>query len=562
MNTRPLPGLARTAAAAALAAGLLAGAPTASAAAPAGEVRLQTSTSVTVFPVGEVGDDTSSAFTVSLVGDTGTSGRPGLVTVDTSGLSHVAKVGWPDGCQVTGAVGTCTVPVLAADAVYSPSSYLFLRLRGADDGAPGASGSIKVTGTVDGRPVRDSPGTSTVSVGTYSQLMTRTLAPEQALRPGDKVDSRFVLWNRTGAEIKGVETELATTVGLKTVSSLPKNCSADTLAGHHVYYHCSFPDAVLAPGQAYTLSEPLAVVAGATGMHESLHTKAYAGAKLPAAGGTAPAVQLVKDSDHPVPTDLGRSRPASTVEVRNHTDLQVTGSRVQGPVGSTVDATVTVTNSGPAWINNGPGADGTYLPPLTVTVPDGTTAVAIPDRCVRTDAPYGADRTGGRTYECYWPTYLLFPGVKNSLSFRLRIDRPVTNSLGTATLPTNARNYLPLSYFGDDPSNDSAVVSVSSGQNPSASPTPAPTGSPKPPATAPAGSPTGGGGTTTSTRPATATTPRTPAGPGTTSPAGTSLAFTGGGSGMGTTAAVGVGVTALGGLLAFWAARRRRGAHR
>ena len=96
--------------------------------------------------------------------------------------------------------------------------------------------------------------------------------------------------------------------------------------------------------------------------------------------GTAPAAKLVERPGSVLTGSSSGSPDYAEARVRvnaaNTADFQVSGARLKGRVGDTIDLQVKFTNAGPAWVLVEPG------PPvptrILIKIPPGTTAVKAP----------------------------------------------------------------------------------------------------------------------------------------------------------------------------------------
>ncbi|MFR9777970.1 LPXTG cell wall anchor domain-containing protein [Micromonospora sp. MS34] len=156
--------------------------------------------------------------------------------------------------------------------------------------------------------------------------------------------------------------------------------------------------------------------------------------------------------------DNNWSSLAVTVTGKNSTDLEALGAKVSGKAGDTVTATVGVRNNGPATLDYSRGdSPVTYL---TLDVPEGTTAVAVPQSCL----PENGDEQGepgepkARHYRCFFEPFLK-AGDKATLDFSLRIDKVIANATGLVKV--NVPCPCDGGFSQDlKPSNDTAKVVV------------------------------------------------------------------------------------------------------
>jgi hypothetical protein len=313
------------------------------------------------------------------------------VTVDASGLKGVADVRLEQehGCTVTGAVAVCD-----EDELYNGSIRnidVGVALSAADGAEGGDHGTITVTGKGDG--LAFTSRTIDVLVGAPEYRMRRLHEPE-GFQAGDTYAAPLAFRN-VGALDGGKATlRVYGSRGL-TFPQEFSNCwygvedPDDLIRMRHVVV-CTFTGHFEA-GQAYRLSTPMKVATADfalrdnLGYHVDRQTRAEAlknvedvhqgsGAvltlKKAGSGGT-----YVKYSELDFPT-------------HNTYDLDLTGDRVDGAKGETVEATVTLANHGPAWFAALRSGGEPIV--FTVDVPDGATVTDVPDGC----RPKGVDGPG------------------------------------------------------------------------------------------------------------------------------------------------------------------------
>ncbi|GAB3381635.1 hypothetical protein GCM10027452_35070 [Micromonospora halotolerans] len=127
---------------------------------------------------------------------------------------------------------------------------------------------------------------------------------------------------------------------------------------------------------------------------------------------------------------------------KNGTDLEALGTSVNGAAGATVKATFGLRNNGPATLDyNRAGSSVTYL---NFDVPQGTTAVAVPENCIT--------RNGDEWGE-------LKAGDSEMLDFSLRVDKVIANATGPVKI--NVTCQCDGGFTRDlKPANDTAKVVV------------------------------------------------------------------------------------------------------
>jgi LPXTG-motif cell wall-anchored protein len=147
-----------------------------------------------------------------------------------------------------------------------------------------------------------------------------------------------------------------------------------------------------------------------------------------------------------------------TATGKNGTDLEALGTSVTGAAGATVKATFGLRNNGPATLDyNRAGSSVTYL---SFDVPQGTTAVAVPENCItRNGDEWGEPgQPGQRHYFCYFGS-VLKAGDSEMLDFSLRVDKVIANATGPVKI--NVTCQCDGGFARDlKPANDTAKVVV------------------------------------------------------------------------------------------------------
>ncbi|MGC1212232.1 MAG: LPXTG cell wall anchor domain-containing protein [Micromonospora sp.] len=156
--------------------------------------------------------------------------------------------------------------------------------------------------------------------------------------------------------------------------------------------------------------------------------------------------------------DNNWSSLAVKVTGKNSTDLEAIGDELTGKAGDKVKATVGVRNNGPATLDYSRGGSAVTI--MSVDVPQGTTAVAVPQNC----APVNGDewdepgKPGARHYGCYFDPFLK-AGDTATLDFELRIDKVIANATGTVKI--NVPCACDGGFYSDlKPANDTAPIVV------------------------------------------------------------------------------------------------------
>ncbi|WP_018217906.1 LPXTG cell wall anchor domain-containing protein [Salinispora vitiensis] len=142
----------------------------------------------------------------------------------------------------------------------------------------------------------------------------------------------------------------------------------------------------------------------------------------------------------------------------NSTDLEAIGTELSGEKDAEIQATFGFRNNGPAALDYGRvGAPATYL---NVDIPQGTTAVEVPDTCAPLDGDQVGDwgKPGAAKYRCN-TSYLSKVGEEQTFELTLRIDEVIADAAGAVQVnaPCECDG-----GFDDDlkPANDEAAILI------------------------------------------------------------------------------------------------------
>ncbi|MEU6352436.1 hypothetical protein ABZ896_24450 [Streptomyces sp. NPDC047072] len=273
-------------------------------------------------------------------------------------------------------------------------------------------------------------------------LLLGTIAPINGVRPGSTFEPPVTFENQGSQALEKVWLRYTVTQGLD-YADVPSNCvrwdigSYDELPARS-QMTCEFDQAVK-PGVVYA-PEKLTLKALDRALYDDLDVAVGSydfgpdeGASRPVRG-TAPVGKLVERPGS-VPSGSSSAGDHDYVEARvrvnavNTADFQVSGARLEGRVGDTVDLQVKFTNAGPAWVLVEPG------PPVPTRVliklPLGTTAVKAPH----------CEKPAAGTYSCFVAQGWVEEDDVNTYSFKLKIDKVVAGAKGSAALTADSRPY-------------------------------------------------------------------------------------------------------------------------
>jgi hypothetical protein len=268
------------------------------------------------------------------------------------------------------------------------------------------------------------------------------IAPISGVQPGSTFEVPVRFSNQGSKALKKVWLRYTVTQGLD-FADVPSNCVRWDIGSYDespakTQMTCEFDQAV-EPGVVYTPKKLFLKALDRT-LYDDLDVAVgdydfgpdSDGAHGPVRG-TAPAAKLV---GRPGPDPTGNNsvshgyvETTTRVNTANTADFQVSGARLKGRVGDTVDLQVQFTNAGPAWVLVEPG------PPvptrMLIKIPSGTTAVKAPN----------CKKPAAGTYECFIAQGWVEEDHVDTRSFKLRIDKAVAGAKGSVALTADSRPY-------------------------------------------------------------------------------------------------------------------------
>lgn len=355
----------------------------------------------------------------------------GFCTAPTAGELHCA-LPWELDLDEHGTVGT-----------------FGLLLTATAEAAIGAEGQLRVTFAADGfDPVSHS---ARIRVGEAVDLATDGESTEVSAAPGAAFTAPLTVRNAGETTIQGAHAVFFNDYAIRATERF-SNC---TYTGDQLR-SCRF-DQPLAAGHGYTAELPYTLRADtwAPG-HEYGEISWMTGAEFedyvayltsqgadlgePGDGGvlTLAEVEGFQAQDAQADTDPYNNSASVIVVVtgENRADLAALGDTVAGAAGELVTVTPGLVNEGPAVVDQ--RRSGSPVTNIRVTVPTGTTAVAVPDNCVPVDGDGGpngdlAGEPGARTYQCY-STPFIAVHERQTLEFTLRIDEVIADAAGSVEI--------------------------------------------------------------------------------------------------------------------------------
>ncbi|MFE0252308.1 hypothetical protein [Streptomyces sp. NPDC059010] len=405
--------------------------------------------------------------------------------------------------------------------------------------------------------------TPAVAADTAPGLVLGEMAPFEGVKPGSTFEVPATFTNTGTEALDKVWLSYTVSHGLNH-TDLPSNCTAWKIWGFDeipvsTQAVCKF-DQTVKPGVVYAAESDMRVDALDSALYDTVRVAVTANDNAPGdeassgpVQGTGPALKLVERPDA-TPAAPGSAEhedwDAQTVKVTaaNTADFLVTGDRLKGRVGDTVDLKLKFTNAGPGWVYN--GTVGIPLTHVLIKMPAGTSVTKGNGYC---------DKQSSGTYECGISQAWVNEGEGETYTFKLKIDKAVQGAKGSVALEAKSRP------FDDNKANDKADITldVTGGGSTGGSGSTGSTGGSG--STGGAGTTGGSGSTGDSSGGGSATGGTSTTGDSTTGSTGSTtvsgdLASTGSGSTLpvagAAAAAVGIGTGAV--LLV----RRRRAAHR
>ena len=386
----------------------------------------------------------------------GTALRGVKVAVDASALKGAVELSLGKDCTFTSADHQhelCTLGNLPLGSFngLGPAAEFSVGVRAAVGAVAGRQGNVtfKVTATnaVEETSPHDYLG---VTVGNGPDLAINDLGSVIKTPAGKTTALPLKVTNLGSTDAKGVIIGLHDQVGHATIPGNFSNCVYDSYQGGVRDVVCSFPDAVVKPGQTFELRTPFSVAlpAGAHGdqiqYYAGLSDDDWIG-KPTGTKGTGSALQLVQV------TSAGRAlatpNPSQDIDAYNNlyytdidtgivSDVAAVGGTVNGVVGKVSTVMVSTRNSGnttfKSLTNIGPGLPegtlGTY-----VTFPSDVKVTSIPKACVVEES--GPEGSGSSTpdnhqdYACATQKTVA-PGQAVSFAFGIKPLRAFSGDWG------------------------------------------------------------------------------------------------------------------------------------
>jgi hypothetical protein len=369
------------------------------------------------------------------------------VAVDASTLKGVVQLQLPGGCAYTKDQlhATCSLGNLSGGY-----GALSVGVRAAVGAKAGAQGGVvfKVTATnaveqtFPGQPADNVP----VSVADGPDMVVNNLGNGITTPAGRTTALPLRITNLGSEAAKGVVVFIRDQAGRVTIPGNADNCVYEYYSGGQHGAQCTFPAAVVEPGQTFEVSAPFSVDAP-TGAHGD---QIFYGAGLTGDSwigtpsgkvGKGPALKLVAV---PSAVPVVKTAQSAAVDIDTNDDFHYTylntgvitqiaaaGGSFHGTVGKVTTAWAGAHNNGNTPIRTltqlGPGVKGTIA--VFVDFPGSVKVVSAPKGCtIQTAGPgAGAFPDGPTTaYECV-TSVVLAPGKSAWFGFGIRPLKAMTN---------------------------------------------------------------------------------------------------------------------------------------
>lgn len=287
-----------------------------------------------------------------------------------------------------------------------------------------------------------------------AELVFEQGEPIDGVRPGDSVDVPFAVKNKGDAPATRVVLYLSGSQGLaydkKYSNCVYEDAPAQDEGPAQVNAVCDI-EQTLEPGVVYEPAEPIGLNVLDRALYERLGVNILAGVDTfpegtQHGGGADPVLKLVERTAPEAPGTVHGGELATGITAENTADFALTGSKVKGAAGRTVDAEVTFANKGPAWARNDVyGPIGVF----DVGIPEGTTVTKVPEFC---------EPAGAATYRCTTPYNYADEDSERAYVFGLRIDKVVANATGAVAFVKGDHHWGTLPFDKNRANNKAEII--------------------------------------------------------------------------------------------------------
>lgn len=291
-------------------------------------------------------------------------------------------------------------------------------------------------------------------------VFEQTATPIEGVEPGDSTEVSFAVKNRGDAPATRVVLYLGGSQGLAYAEKY-SNCvyeqePAQDEGPAHTNAVCDI-EQTLAPGAVYEPAEPIGLELLDRALYERLDVNILAGVDTfpdgtQHGGGADPVLTLVERTAPEAPGTVHGSELGIDITAENTADFALSGSKVRGAAGRTVDAKVTFANKGPAWARNDVyGPIGVF----DVGIPEGTKVTKVPEFCEPAES--------AATYRCTTPYNYTDEDSERGYVFGLRIEKVIANATGKVAFVKGDHHWGTLPFDRNRTNNEAKIVVNESG---------------------------------------------------------------------------------------------------
>ncbi|MHA6762422.1 COG1361 family protein [Streptacidiphilus sp. PAMC 29251] len=360
------------------------------------------------------------------------------VAVDGSALKGFAELALPQGCAYT----TDHLHELCSLGDAQAGFYtLDVGVRATTGAVAGRHGDVRFKVTAGNATEESSgePDSVGVTVGNGPDLAINDLGSEIKAPAGATTELPIQVTNLGSSDAKGVTVYVHDDYEIATVPGNFNNCTYETEAGAHRGVECTFPDAVVKPGESYALATPFAVTVPAGGHADAISygdgplsdSPPGDGSGTKGTGGVLALVKVVHPQGNaavPDPgTDIDEYNNYNTTGLDTGivADASGIGGTVNGTVGKVSSATVGVRNTGtvPLSVLRQIGEQGKGTVGVYVDFPGEVAVTSVPSACKTVQAgPDGMVASGDsvpHAYACQ-TSRVLKPGQQATFTFGIK----------------------------------------------------------------------------------------------------------------------------------------------
>lgn len=286
-------------------------------------------------------------------------------------------------------------------------------------------------------------------------VFEQTAEPIEGVKPGDSTEVSFAVKNKGDAPATRVVLYLSGSQGLEYAKKY-SNCVYEEAPAQdegpaQTNAVCDI-EQTLEPDVVYEPGEPIGLKLLDRALYERLNVNILAGADTfpdgtQHGGGADPVLKLVERTTPEVPGTVHGGELGVDITAENTADFALTGSKVRGAAGRTVDAKVTFANKGPAWARNDVyGPIGVF----EVGIPEGTKVAKVPEFCEPAEA--------AATYRCTTPYNYADEDSERAYVFGLRIEKVVANATGKIAFVKGDNRWGTLPFDKNRTNNTAEIV--------------------------------------------------------------------------------------------------------